>query len=71
MDNEGTSGPTHSSGVRRGEEIRQEDGKEPGREDTGTTGADRPAGESTARDSTAINTDSVESDTDSPNMPPA
>ena len=28
MENEGTSGPTHSTGVRRGEDIKEEDGKE-------------------------------------------
>lgn len=63
--------PTHHPGTRKGEDIKDEEGKEPGREDTGTTGADRPAGESDARDSTAINPDSVESVTDSPKMPPA
>lgn len=71
MGDEGTSGPTHSAGTRRGEDIKDADGKEPGREDTGTTGANRPSGESTARDSTGINPESVESDTESPNMPPA
>jgi hypothetical protein len=63
--------PTHSTGTRQGEEIIGEEGKEPGRKDAGTTGAGRPAGGSNARDSTAINPDSVESDSDSPNMPPA
>lgn len=63
--------PTHSPGTRKGEEIKDEEGKEPGRYDAGTTGADRPAGTSDARDSTAINPDDVESDTDSPKMPPA
>ncbi len=71
MGNEGTSGPTHSPGVRRGEEIKEEEGKEPGREDKGTTGADRPAGTSTARDSTMINPDDVESESGGPSMPPA
>ena len=51
------SGPTHTPGTRQGEDIKEEDGKESGREDTGTTGAGRPAGTSTARDSTAINPD--------------
>jgi hypothetical protein len=63
--------PTHHSGTRKGEDIKDSDGKEPGREDEGTTHADRPAGSSTARDSTAINPDDVESVTDSPKMPPA
>ncbi len=65
------SAPTHTSGTRQGEDIKGDEGKESGRDDAGTTHADRPSGGSTARDSTAINTDSVESDSDSPNMPPA
>ena len=71
MENEGTSGPTHSTGVRRGEDIKEEDGKEQGREDSGTTHADRPAGTSTARDSTMINDDDVESTSGGNSMPPA
>ena len=54
-----------------GEEIKDEEGQEAGRGDAGTTGADRPAGWSEARDSTAINPDDVETVTDSPKMPPA
>ena len=65
------STPTHSPGTRQGEEIKEEEGKESGRHDEGTTHADRPSGGSTARDSTAINPDSVESDTGGPDMPPA
>jgi len=71
MGDEGTSGPTHSPGVRKGEDVKEEDGKEPGRKDAGATGADRPAGTSTARDSTAINPDDVESSSGGPSMPPA
>lgn len=64
--------PTHTPGTRKGEDIIGEEGKEPGRVNTGSTGADRPAGESTARDSTAINPDEVAAvDPDSPNLPPA
>jgi hypothetical protein len=63
--------PSHHPGTRQGEEIKDDDGKEPGRSDEGTTHADRPAGGSTARDSTGINPDEVESGSDSPNMPPA
>lgn len=63
--------PTHTPGTRQGEEIKDEDGKEAGRYDGETTHADRPSGTSDARDSTAINPDSVESREDSPNMPPA
>ena len=72
MENEGTSGPAHTPGTRQGEEIKQQDGQEPGREDTGTDGAGRATGSKTARDSTSINVDEVESkDPDAPNMPPA
>ena len=63
--------PSHSTGTRKGEEITGEDGKEAGRHDAGTTHADRPAGTSTSRDSTAINPDDVESTTGGPKMPPA
>jgi hypothetical protein len=47
--------PAHVSGVRKGEEISEDEGKEPGRHDTEVdpqTG--RPAGTSDARDSSAI-----------------
>lgn len=71
MGNEGTSGPTHSTGTGKGEEIKDRDGKEAGRSDAAATGAGRPTGTSTARDSTSINPDDVESTTDSPKMPPA
>jgi hypothetical protein len=71
MGEEGTSGPAHSTGVGRGEDIKDRDGKEPGRDDAGTTHADRPAGGSTARDSTAINPDDAESTSDSSTVPPA
>jgi hypothetical protein len=63
--------PSHHPGTRQGEDIKDDDGKEPGRSDEGTTHADRPSGGSTARDSTGINPDEVESGSDSPNMPPA
>jgi hypothetical protein len=70
MGNEGTSGPTHTPGTRSGEDIKGRDGQEAGREDTGTSHADRPTGTKTARDSTGVNPDSAESNTD-PKMPPA
>lgn len=63
--------PTHTTGTRKGENIKDDEGKEAGRQDAGTTHADRPSGTSGARDSTAINPDSVKSGSDSPNMPPA
>jgi hypothetical protein len=47
-----------ASMTRGGEEVVREDGKEPGREDTGTKGpSGRPTGTSTARDSTGVDTD--------------
>lgn len=62
--------PAHQTGVRKGEELREDDGKEAGRHDAGTTGADRPAGASTARDATSINPqDPI--DPASPKLPPA
>lgn len=73
MSNQDTTpdAPTHTTGTRKGEDILDKDGKEPGRQDAGTTGADRPSGTSDARDSTAINPEDVESGSDMPNMPPA
>lgn len=63
--------PSHHSGTRKGEDIKDSDGKESGRHDAESTHADRPSGGSTARDSTSINPDEVGSGSDSPNMPPA
>ena len=65
--------PAHESGARKGEEVRADDGKEPGRHDHGdSSGADRPAGGRTARDSTRINPDKEEPiDPNSTKMPPA
>jgi hypothetical protein len=72
MSKNGEDMPAHDPGVRKGENIRAEDGKEPGRHDSGVTGADRPAGGHTARDSTAINPEAEEPiDPSSPRMPPA
>ena len=54
----------------RARRSRRDEGKEPGREDTGTTGAGRPAGKSTGRDSSTVApTDPI--DPNSPDMPPA
>jgi hypothetical protein len=67
-----TSGTAHTPGTRKGEEIVDEEGKEPGRHDQGSTGANRPAGGRTARDSTAINPEDAEPrHPESPKMPPA
>lgn len=71
MGDQGSSGPTHTTGTRQGEDVKGRDGQEPGREDTGSSHAGRPAGTKTARDSTGINPQAVESDEDSPKMPPA
>lgn len=69
---QGSDGPAHDPGTRKGEEITSDDGKEAGRHKKGETGAGRPAGGSTARDSTSINPeDAGPIDPDSPNMPPA
>ena len=64
--------PSHDTGTGKGEEKVSSDGKESGRHDLGTSHADRPAGGSTARDSTGINPDDKEPiDPNMPNMPPA
>lgn len=64
--------PTHHPGARKGEEIIKDEGREAGRHDKGQAGADRPAGGSTARDSTAINPEDRDpTDSESPNLPPA
>jgi hypothetical protein len=62
-----TGGPADESGemapdgvgesiTRRGEDVVDDDGTEPGRQDTGSDGtpADRPTGASTARDRTGV-----------------
>ena len=64
--------PAHDMGTGKGEEKSSAEGKEAGRQDHATTHADRPAGGSTARDSTSINPDDRNPiDPQSPNMPPA
>ncbi|PWT80661.1 MAG: hypothetical protein C5B44_05040 [Acidobacteria bacterium] len=63
--------PAHAPGVRKGEEIKEEHGTEPGREEKGTSHAGRPTGGRTARDATGINPDHVKSVTGGPEMPPA
>ena len=64
--------PSHHTGAGKGEEITERDGKEPGRHDKEQSGAGRPAGGSTARDSTKINPDAENPiDPNSPNLPPA
>ena len=58
------------STTRRGEDVIKEEGKEPGRKDTGThpTPAERPTGESSPRDSTGVETPE-DPDTASPQAP--
>ena len=68
---DGSDSPAHTPGTRKGEEITDHEGKEPGRESQGATHADRPSGGRTARDSTGINPEDVESKTGGPQMPPA
>lgn len=64
--------PTHHPGARKGEEIIADEGKEAGRHDKEQSGQDRPAGGSTARDSTRINPDERGPiDPNSPNLPPS
>jgi hypothetical protein len=65
-----SASPSHDSGTGKGEEKSTMEGKESGREDAGETHADRPAGTSTARDSTSINPENEDPiDPASPNMP--
>jgi hypothetical protein len=69
---EGATDPTHHPGARKGEEIIKDEGKEQGRHDSDATGAGRPSGGSTSRDSTRINPENEKPiDEESPNMPPA
>ncbi len=64
--------PAHTPGTAKGEEKVMNEGKEPGRLDTNEAGADRPAGTSTARNSTSVNAEEMEPiDPEMPNMPPA
>ena len=64
--------PAHTPGTGKGEEKATYEGKEAGRHDTGDAGAGRPAGTSTARNSTSVNAEEMEPiDPDMPNMPPA
>ena len=62
--------PQHHPGARKGEEIKKDEGTEEGRHDSEKTGADRPSGGRTGRDSTRVNPqDPI--DPTSPKMPPA
>lgn len=61
--------PVHQPGTGKGEEKVKTEGKQSGRQDTGTTGgANRPTGKSDPKDSTGVNPkDPV--DPESPHMP--
>ncbi|HST54225.1 MAG TPA: hypothetical protein VLJ61_19620 [Pyrinomonadaceae bacterium] len=64
--------PAHDSGTGKGEEKSSMEGKEAGRHDREGSHADRPAGGSTARNSTSINAEDRDPvDPNSPKMPPA
>lgn len=68
---ERSESPTHHSGTGRGEELGSEEA-EAGRQDTGTSGAERPRGTGSGRISTGINPDAENPiDPEMPNMPPA
>jgi hypothetical protein len=55
MGQDGTQDVSHTPGVRKGEEIEDEEGHEPGRKDTGVEyKSERPTGTSNARDMTSI-----------------
>lgn len=51
---------THTKDTAKGKEIKETDGQESGRQDTGMTDKGRPTGESTARDATGINPEAEE-----------
>lgn len=72
MEQKGTDSPTHHARTRKGEEIAGSHGTEPGRHHKDKTGAGRPSGNTTARDSTGINPEDREPiDPSMPHMPPA
>jgi hypothetical protein len=61
--------PSHTTGTGKGEEKKHKDGTEAGRQDTGTTGkAQRPAGKSTADESTGVDPKGPV-DPESPHLP--
>jgi len=60
MDDEQTpraTSPAHDAGTRKGEELAKEEGREPGRDETGTTDTGRSTGTSTARFYTGVHPD--------------
>jgi hypothetical protein len=67
---EGSPEPDHVPGTGKGEEMAIKEGREAGREDVGTSHADRPAGTRTGRDATTAAGDEDPIDPSSPPMPP-
>ncbi len=64
--------PTRTPGMAKGEEQIENQGKEPGRIDTGTNDEGRPTAITTARNSSSVNAKEREPiDPAMPNMPPA
>jgi hypothetical protein len=63
--------PAHQPGTAKGEEKPKTEGREPGRQDPGSTGkAERPTGKTTGRESTGVNADKENPvDPESPHMP--
>jgi len=62
--------PDHVTGTGKGEETALKEGREPGRDERGTSHADRPAGTRTGRDATTAAGDEDPIDPSSPPMPP-
>jgi hypothetical protein len=60
--------PAHQPGTGKGEEKVQTEGREPGRQDTGTQGANRPTGKTTGQESSGV-TPSNPVDPQSPHLP--
>lgn len=61
--------PAHTPGTGKGEEKKKKEGTEEGRRDTGTTGkAKRPAGKTTASESTGVDPKGPV-DPESPHLP--
>ena len=61
--------PVHQPGTGKGEEKAKDEGKNAGRQESGTTGeANRPSGTSTPQDSTGVNPKGPV-DPESPQMP--
>jgi len=63
--------PAHTPGTGSAEEKPRTEGREPGRQDTGTTGkASRPTGKTTGQESTGVNPDKENPvDPASPHLP--